>query len=147
MAKVTALVEVQAAIFTILKGDTGAGGLVELTGGAPGRIYDKVPQSKTYPYVELGELEETPANIFGATGRMVLVTLHAYSTYSGYKELEQILERVILLLGEITLADTANWTMGQMISSYEIGSLAKEFDAVEFRHGIVRFLFQMEAKP
>lgn len=106
-------------------------------------VYDTVPEGRTFPYLEIGEIDETIDNTFGKNGRSLLVSLHIFSEQAGFKECETILEQVNILLDDGQPADPAGWHIIQ--SFYELGSLLKEFDgAVEIRHAIARYRFNVQ---
>jgi uncharacterized protein DUF3168 len=101
----SAIQPVQAAVFTHLAGDT------TLTGLAP--VYDQVPQGTSYPYVEITELVETLDNTEGQQGRQVMVTVSAWDQTPGYKPLELILDNLLRLLDEDSVATLggSGWTI------------------------------------
>lgn len=134
MANATAMFAVQAQVFTTLN----VAAVTNVFGGSPTvAVYDLVPEGKAFPYVEIGEIEEVLDNTFSKQGRNLLVSLHIYSEAAGYQEAEKILEQMNILLDETLLPDPVGWHTQS--NDYEIGSLQKEFDAVELRHGIARY--------
>lgn len=128
MANATAMLAVQATLYATIN-------VAAVTNLA--KVYDAVPQGKTFPYVEIGEIEETLDNIFTKAGRALVVTIHIFSDKAGYKEVETILEQLNILLDDTLLPNPTNWRT--IRNEYMMGSLQKEFDAVELRHAIARY--------
>jgi Protein of unknown function (DUF3168) len=128
MPNSTAMLAVQATIFSTLS-------VPAVTNLAA--VYDSVPEGRSYPYVEIGEIEETLSNVFGKNGRALIVSIHIFSDQDGYKEAELILEQLNILLDDTLLPNPAGWRTNQ--SEYAIGTAQKEFDTVEIRHVIARY--------
>jgi hypothetical protein len=133
MANSTAMAAVQATVIALLGGDS------ILTGLAP--VYDAVPEGRSYPYIEIGDIVETPNNVFGKNGRSLLVVISAFSDVPGFKEVEAILERLNVLLDDTLLPDPAGWKC--WMSAYESGTAQKEFDTVELRHLIANYRIEV----
>lgn len=101
---------VQVAIYTWLANDSA------LTALAP--VYEEVPQSTPFPYIEIAELVATPDNVLGPSGRQVVVSIFAFSQSPGFKELQTILQRLMYLLDEVEIPNTSaamNPSLGWMI--------------------------------
>jgi len=111
-------------------------------------VFDAVPEGQAYPYVEIGELEETVSDVFTKNGRSVLASIHVLSEQPGYNETEAIVEQLSLLLHQapgaaaFAIDPATGWRC--FTNEYEIGTAAKEFDVVEVRHVIVRYRFELE---
>lgn len=134
MANATAMFAVQAQVFTTLN----VAAVTNVFGGNPVvAVYDLVPEGKAFPYLEIGEIEELLDNTFNRQGRNLLVSIHVYSEAAGFLEAEKILEQVNILLDETLLPDPTGWHTQS--NDYEIGTMQKEFDGVELRHGIARY--------
>lgn len=140
MANATAMFAVQAQVYTSIN----VPAVLNLFGTGTVGVFDEVPEGKTYPYVEIGEIEEMPDNTMGKNGRSLLVSIHIYSDQAGYLEAEKIVEALNLLLDENVAAppagklpDPTGWHVWE--NTYEQGSLQKEFDQVEIRHAIARY--------
>lgn len=126
----TSLKDVQQAIYQTLLNDSV---IDSLTVG----VYDDVPADTDYPYIAVGEAEETPFNTFDRIGRDSIFTLHIFSDYRGYKESYEILERMNELLDykEITIT---NWqavylryeTTNAMKEGGDIRHLAVDYRAI-----------------
>jgi hypothetical protein len=75
-------------------------GLTALVGT---RIYDDLPQNPTYPCVWF-EVTERDARGLGTGGLPEIdLRVHAFSTYEGQKEAQQILQKCVELLKDQTL--------------------------------------------
>lgn len=135
MAGNSALSPVQAAIFALL---TAEPSLQTALGGA-GRVFDHVPATTNFPYLVISELAERPDDTLGTKGRMLTLTLDAFSQAEGYKELEAIAEATIALIDnddfEATI-DVAGWTL--ISSIYANGNLTREIDGLT-RHAELSF--------
>lgn len=136
MANSTAMLAVQKAVILALN-------VPAVTNLAP--VSEAVAEGQPYPYVEIGEIEETLNNVFTKNGRSVLVSIHIYSEQSGFKEAEAILEQINILLDDTLLPDPPGWKTIQ--NFYEIGTAHKEFDVKELRHVIGRYRFEVEQFP
>jgi hypothetical protein len=94
----TSLIAVATALITKFKADTTLKNMLasytDSAGNLKDGIYDGVPNSAKYPYINIGDLIETPFNTFGRSGRRVTITLHVWSQYSGYKEALTIYGRI-----------------------------------------------------
>lgn len=54
-------------------------------------VLDHVPEGQAYPYVAIGEFIELPHLAFGEDGSEVVLALHIWSRYRGWKECSEIL--------------------------------------------------------
>ena len=135
----SAMGPVQTVVFTALTGDTG---LATLVGN---RIFDEVPPGgySEFPYVQLGEINETPQNVFGGStgaGRIVDQTIHIYSQAKGWQEAQGILDalvRIIDLAG--VLPNPVGWKT--YASLYTLGREIRDPDGT--RHIVARFQIQV----
>ena len=134
MANSTAMLAVQRRVVATLQAASA------LTTLAP--VFDEVPEGQAFPYVEIGEIEEVLNNIFAKNGRSLLVSIHIYSEAGGFKEGEQILEQLNILLDDTLLPNPTGWIV--LMNHYEIGTAQKEFDVVQLRHLIARYRIEVE---
>lgn len=104
--------ELQGQIVTLLKADTD---LASLIGG---RIYDRVPESPTFPYVSFGPSDEISDDADCIDGFEVTMQLDVWSRAVGFPECRKIVDAVRKALPEdgITLADNALVTFNHRIS-------------------------------
>jgi hypothetical protein len=130
---VSALTDIQTAIYTKLTGDA------TLMSKVKG-IFDHVPDTAEFPYVAIGDFTEAPWDSFSRDGRDVTVTFHIWSRYSGFKEAEDILSIIVGLLNKkgITLS---NNTLVRLV--YEFSSTLTEEDGIT-RHIPARFRVQVQ---
>jgi len=130
----SAMGPVQATIYTVLTGDSTLKGLVGTN------IFDEVPPNYSdFPYVELGDVTETPDNTFSETGRMVEQVIHVYSQAKGWLESQNILEQLVHLIDETLLPNPTGWTT--YMSLYTFGQEIREPDGV--RHIVSRFTIKV----
>lgn len=87
----TAMMDVQAAIYQKLTGDTSFMNMVE-------GVFDDVPDNQKFPYITIGEATEVPFNTFDKIGKEETLTIHIWSQYKGFKEALNILKRMNLVL-------------------------------------------------
>jgi hypothetical protein len=143
----SAMLPVQAAVYTTLAADAALGALLETDAGAgvqtAPRIYDEVPQSvDIFPYVQVGEAIESKDNTFSETGRSVVVAVHIYSQAQGWKEAQGILEEVVRLLDEVLLTNiAAPWTIWD--NNYDPGGMEQR-DPDGTRHIVARFTIRVQ---
>lgn len=78
--------ELQKAIVTILRADTDVKTLL----GASPRIYQDVPDQPTFPYVTVGEGQETPDLAECIDGSEIFPVLHVWSRTSSFEEAKKI---------------------------------------------------------
>lgn len=103
-------------------------------------VYDYVPEGDqaSWPYVTIGEAIETPANAHTFIGRDTTITLHVWSRYRGFAEVNAVANRVTALLdhrpGVLDLGP------GQYVTSlrFEFGQTLRDEDP-EVRHAVCRF--------
>jgi hypothetical protein len=131
VANSSALLAVQGAIYDELTSD------LELAGLAG--VYDDVPEAVAYPYVVIGEGVETPSNNHSDFGSRVSATLHVFSEYRGYAEVNAIVNRLMTLLDH-------NYDIaipGRLLVAirHEQTVLMHDSDP-DVRHAVVRFSFE-----
>jgi hypothetical protein len=135
MALGSSMLELKAAVYRILAGDTA---LKNMTQG----VYDAVAPSQTlYPYVVLGEWTEGPNDLLAREGRECTVALHIYSRYSGSKEISSIFSRVLALLGRSAVT-APSWNVPFGI--FETANTLVEDN--ETQHLIARFRWKLSPK-
>lgn len=98
----------QQAIYTALTGNA------DLTALCGGRIYDKVPQDAVYPYIVIGEADETAA---GAGLTEHGVTLHLWSRYGGAREIKSLGAAIRTALDGVILPLDGHVMLGLMVLS------------------------------
>jgi len=104
--------ELQGQIVTLLKAST------ELTTLIGGRIYDRVPESPTFPYVSFGPSDEVSDDADCIDGFEVTMQLDVWSRAVGFPECRRIVDAVRKALPEdgVLLADNALVTFNHRIS-------------------------------
>ena len=100
----SALVDVQTAIYSLLSGDA------TLTGMAG--VYDHVDPNASMPYINIGEFTEAPMPTHDKEGWDVTATIHVYSEYRGMREVGLILNRMDVLLNMVRLT-IAGWDVSK----------------------------------
>src|ERR1044071_10259845 len=53
-------------------------------------IFDEVPNDQEEPYIEIGEIIETPEDAFGSEGANCVVTLQYFSAEGGKRESQEV---------------------------------------------------------
>lgn len=116
-------------------------GLTALVGS---RIYDDVPQAPTYPFVWI-EVNEQDVRGFGTRGLPeVEVRVHAFSTYAGMKEAQQITQKVIELLRDQAVT-VSGYTQAGLVFYDTTVSLPNEMiNGVKVREVVSMFRIYVE---
>jgi hypothetical protein len=84
----------QAAIYAALTGANVSGG----------RVYDDVPESPTFPYVQIGEDQAIPDDVSpGDLGVVETISLHTWSRHRGQKEIKDIVSEITDTLHGVSL--------------------------------------------
>lgn len=128
----TAMNAVQAEIYAVLKADAG------LMTAVSNNLFDEVPDNYgDFPYVQLGEINETPDNVMGPNGqgRTVEQTIHIYSQAKGWLEAQNILEFLVKDIDLTLLPNPAGWKTYS--SLYTFGREIRDPDGT--RHIVAKF--------
>lgn len=99
------------------------------------RVYDDVPQDTVFPYVVIGDDTSIPWDQDCKTGADTTLTIHAWSRYSGRKEVKDMLQAIYNGLHNFEL----NVTGGHNVlcqAEYEETFLDPDGAT---RHGVIRF--------
>jgi len=104
--------ELQGQIVTLLKASP------EITALIGGRVYDRVPENPTFPYVSFGPSDEISDDADCIDGFEVTMQLDVWSRAVGFPECRRIVDAVrrALLEEGITMADNALVTFYHRIS-------------------------------
>ncbi|MGD9879026.1 MAG: DUF3168 domain-containing protein [Hyphomicrobiaceae bacterium] len=121
-------VAIDTAIVTALKASAAIKALV----GNPARVYDHVPEETAYPYIEVGEVVDTPFDDKSTTGLEHAITLHVWSRYRGRKETKQILDALHALLHRGTLTVSGN---SHVLTRFVSNSTFRDPDGLTY-HGV-----------
>lgn len=76
------------------------------------QIYDgAVPQhiTPTFPYIVIGDANETGADLLNRIGRDLAFVIHVWSRYQGQKEVKQIMNLICRVIDRTTTLQTADW--------------------------------------
>lgn len=107
---------VQAAIYTALTSDTGAGGLFAVGANLVLGVWDAagVPEAQAMPYITIGEFETLPFVTMGREGEDLTATVNIWTRARGIKAANTILNRVNQCIGNHALScsgySLARWT-------------------------------------
>ncbi|NIQ01590.1 MAG: DUF3168 domain-containing protein [Nitrospinaceae bacterium] len=119
-------------VFQLLTGNS------TLMGMVGNRIYDDVPQTDGYPYVVLGELDETEANTDDAAQMgLASLTIHTYSRQPGRKETNDIQKEIVNTLHRAAVSVSG---FNFVSIDHEQTQSFKDADG-KTRHGITEFNF------
>ena len=88
----------QSTIYSTLSGDS------NLTTTLGASVFDDVPESTSFPYVQIGEDNVTEFDTKDVNGSETTLTLQIWSEYNGSKETKQIMDRVHDLLHDSSLS-------------------------------------------
>lgn len=89
MGSITA--QLQADLWGLLEGDSTLSALI--TG-----VFDEVPENQAFPYVTLGEVNETPRDTFPKKGRVATPLFTIFSQAKGFKEALTIANQIDVLV-------------------------------------------------
>lgn len=87
----TGLNQLQKTIYSILNNDSQLQNLV--TG-----VFDEIRPKQPFPYIALGDFNESNMHTFDREGREINIEIHIFSDYRGNKEIFDILSRVLALI-------------------------------------------------
>ena len=128
----TVLYPLQVSIFQRLKSHT------PLTSKVSG-IFD-TNQTKSFPYVTLGEDTAVPWSTKSNPGEEVTHTLHVWSQYNGSKEVKEIMSLVIEALTNKPLSIEGGFSVG--FEDVDMMEVIMDPDG-KTRHGIIRMRFKI----
>lgn len=123
---------IQVAIYSKLTGDATLMGKIE-------GVFDRVPDSQTFPYITIGASTSTPQGAHDRFGARTTTTLHVWSTYAGNLELTDIGNDLMRLLDHQTLTLDGHHTV---YMHHEQTVVVPDPDDV--RHLAVRFAIETE---
>src|SRR3990172_8595728 len=125
------LLAVQPAVYVALA----AAAVVKAQVGDPARVYDAVPMNTTYPYIELGEVTARDFATKTTDGMEQTITLHAWSRYSGRKQVKDILKAIYDTLNNASLTVTGHTLV---LCRFEFADTVREEDGLTY-HGVTRY--------
>lgn len=85
------LSSLQTALYSRLTADSA---LTALLASGVNSILDHVPAGTPFPYIVLGEMEQAPVMTQDSSGHDVTITIHGFSRYNGFAEIENIMAAV-----------------------------------------------------
>lgn len=88
MAVGTALGIMQKAVYTLLSTTSGISGSV--TG-----IFDETPEDEAFPYIVVGDAQETVLDTYAKMGRIATITITIWSQHTGFLEAIAIGDQII----------------------------------------------------
>jgi uncharacterized protein DUF3168 len=94
--------ELQGLIVQTLKADPGVAALVA------SRVYDRVPEAPTFPYISYGPSDSTQDDADCIDGFIVTLQLDAWSREVGYPEVKRISDAIRVALHDLDLTLTSN---------------------------------------
>ena len=119
----------QSTIYSTLSGDS------NLTTTLGASVFDDVPESTSFPYVQIGEDNVTKFDTKDVNGSETTLTLHIWSEYKCSKETKQIMDRVHDLLHDSNLSVSG---FNLINLRFEFGDIMRDPDG-KTRHGVMRF--------
>jgi hypothetical protein len=131
----SAMSPVQAAIYTRLTTDATLMNTLLLGGSG---VKDHVPAGSPMPYINIGEMVETPFPTMGRRGHQDVATLHIWGSALGFKPLQAILDRVNTLLDDFALVVSGHQTVRL---AFEDAQALPDFadDESELRHIVAHY--------
>lgn len=124
--------KLQGAVYSLLSGDAT---LQALLASNPG-VFDEPPEGQAFPYVVIGDFEETAQNRMGGkVGRRIRAEIGVWTESRGAKTVQDIAGRIDALLdNNLTLTMT-----GYTLLMLNLERIVIERQAI-LRHGILTYL-------
>ncbi|MEU0584587.1 DUF3168 domain-containing protein [Streptomyces sp. NPDC006132] len=108
-------------------------------------VLEWVPEKQPYPFIDMGEAIETPANAHDRHGAEVLHTLHIWSKHRGYAEALTIAARVLQTLDHKPLTIVGHrWCWTRFVS---LQTLTDPEPPGDIRHVPMTFRIGTEVEP
>ncbi len=125
--------DLQSALYSLLSGDSTLDGLV-----GNNKIFDSVaPQDTAYPYVLIGTEITTDIGTKTLDGNLYNVDIDVWSQYRGQKEIKEVMERIYILLNNVTISVSGADSVMSFVNS---STTIVEADGIT-RHGIININF------
>ena len=118
----------QKALFDLLSADVALSAVI--TG-----VFDSVPESQAYPYVELGEGTAIPFDSNSSDGQEHLITIHTWTEAKGRKTAHDIMTLVYTALHNVALVVAGHQTI---LCQFDFSTVLKDPDGFT-HHGVQRF--------
>jgi len=125
---------IQTAIYTTVTGDA------TLMGKITGVFDEKAPDGQPFDYLTIGSATSTPQGAHDRFGARTTVTLHAWSTYAGRRQVTSIASDLLRLLDHQTLQLDGHNTI---VVRHEQTVTVPDPDP-DIRHLAVRFALETE---
>lgn len=109
------------------------------------RIYDDVPEAPVFPFVVIDTQNLTEAGDKTNNVNEVITSIFAWSTYRGFKEVEQILSEVYNALHFVSWAGSPNEVTGYVVieTMFQASEEGRDPDGIT-RFGVSRFKFTLD---
>ena len=109
-------------------------------------VYDEVPDGAAYPYIEIGQTTDTPEATKGVKFSENTQTVYVWSTATGSKECNDIINQVVDAIMAISLPSTlADDFSADTIDRNLIQLLKVEGpNSQVFRQGVISFMIRVE---
>jgi Protein of unknown function (DUF3168) len=135
--------EIQTALVTLLRGNAGVQAAMTGASSPTWNIFDNVPGLTVFPYLYVGDMVGSigSALTMGKKATDIRLTLHIFSQYGGWKEVQGIVDAIDNLLNEQTLTLTGGFT--HFFSLFDNYVPIVEKDGIT-RHGALRYLIMTQ---
>lgn len=120
------LLQVQAAVYTRLSGDSGITALL----GAANAVYDHVPPAAVFPYIVIADMAAAPMETQQCHGATVTLAIDTYSRAAGKAEIQRIAAAIHAALHHADIAVTGHHAVSCKITNLQ---MAQIFDATTWR--------------
>lgn len=131
----SSLYDVQKAIYDTLTGDATL--MAQVTG-----VFDFTPDNQAFPYVTIGEANDGVYATYDRFGQEVTETIHVWSRYLGYAEINSIVNDIVRLLGNKDQSEVPVDNWGNVGVFYESTTTIVEPDGIT-RHAMVQVTFKV----
>lgn len=121
MAVGTSLGLFQKQLYTLLANDVIL--LNQVTG-----IFDETPEDEPFPYIVIGDAQETPFDTYPKMGRIAAITITVWSQHTGFLEVLSISDRIITLLNRYSFSSILPYI--SIYTMYKSGITKRDSDGI-----------------
>lgn len=121
MAVGTSLGYLQKAIYTLFTGDT------LLTNQITG-VFDETPENEPFPYVVIGDAQETTMDTYPKMGRIASMTIYILSQHTGFLEILSISDRIITIMNRYSFPSMSPYI--SVYTMYKTSSTRRDSDGI-----------------
>lgn len=136
---------VQTAVYNLLVGDTGTGGLFASGAALVLGVFDAagVPEAQAMPYITIGYYQSAPFTTMRREGEDIALEIHVWTRVRGFKNGNAILNRINQRIGNTSL----NATGYDLSRSVFVNAMNVPDPASDVEHIIARYRVLVQETP